>query len=73
LDELGRLTDMRSAPYQEKLVPDDTTDPEAMAARAWLEHVLDDLDPKSGKTYDEWRGFTLHGVRHRGAELKRPD
>jgi arylsulfatase A len=73
LDELGRLTDMRTAPYQEKLVPDDTTDPEVMAARARLEHVLDDLDPKSGKTYDEWRGFTLNGVRYRGAELQRPD
>jgi arylsulfatase A len=68
LDELGRLYDMRQAPFAEKLIPPDAADPEAAAARKRLEKVLHDLDPRSGRTWDRWRGFG-----NRGPGKKRPD
>lgn len=34
---------MRDAPWSEIPVPADTTDPEAKAARVWMQIALDDL------------------------------
>jgi hypothetical protein len=73
LDELGRLHDMREAPFAETLLPADSTDPRAQAARRELQSVLAALRPEAGPTWDQWTGFTLNNVRHRGAELPRPD
>jgi len=49
LNHAGELFDMKDAPFEEKLVASDSTDPEAIAARARLQAVLDKLDVKSGK------------------------
>jgi hypothetical protein len=40
---------MKDAPFEEKPVATDSSDPEAIAARARLQAVLDKLDVKSGK------------------------
>ena len=40
---------MKDAPFEEKPVATDSTDPEAIAARARLQAALDKLDVKSGK------------------------
>lgn len=45
----GDLFDMSEAPFVEKPVPADTTDPAAIAGRKQLQAVLDKLDPASGK------------------------
>ena len=49
LNHTGELFDMKDAPFEEKPVATDSTDPEAIAARARLQAVLDKLDVKSGK------------------------
>ena len=45
----GELFDMAEAPFVEKPVPADTTDPKAIAARKNLQAVLDKLNPAAGK------------------------
>ncbi len=45
----GELLDMKEAPFVEKPIPSDTTDPAAIAARKRLQAVLEKLDPASGK------------------------
>ena len=50
LNESGELFDMKDAPFTEKPVPDDSTDPTAAAARKRLQSILDTLNPKAGKT-----------------------
>ena len=49
LNHAGELFDMKDAPFEEKPVATDSTDPEAIAARARLQAALDKLDVKSGK------------------------
>ena len=49
LNRAGELFDMKEAPFVEKPVPADTTDPEAIAARKRLQAVLDKLNPAAGK------------------------
>ena len=49
LTESGALFDLSDAPFDEKLVPDDTKDPVALAARERLQKVLDTLAPEKGK------------------------
>ena len=49
LTESGELFDMAEAPFVEKPVPADTTDPKAIAARKSLQAVLDKLNPAAGK------------------------
>jgi arylsulfatase A len=49
LNHAGELFDMKDAPFEEKPVATDSTDPEAIAARARLQVVLDKLDVKNGK------------------------
>lgn len=49
LTRSGELFDMKEAPFVEQLVPSDTTDAKAIAAKKRLQAVLDRLDPASGK------------------------
>jgi arylsulfatase A len=48
LNETGSLFDMHGAPYSEPLVPADTQNQEAIAARQRLQAVLADLNPAGG-------------------------
>ena len=48
LNEKGELYDMSDAPFGEKLVPSDTTDATAVAARRLLQAALDKLNPAGG-------------------------
>ena len=48
LNQDGHLFDMKGAPFTEPRVPDDTKDPEAIAARARLQATLDKLAPEDG-------------------------
>lgn len=50
LNQGGELYDLKEAPFEEKLVPADTKDAEAVAARKRLQGVLDQLNPAGGKT-----------------------
>jgi len=49
LNNDGELFDMKDAPFTEPLVPADSKDPEAIAARKRLQAVLDKLNPAAGK------------------------
>jgi len=49
LDQSGELFDMKNAPFAEPLVPADTKDSDALAARQRLQAVLDQLNPAAGK------------------------
>jgi len=48
LNQAGELFDMSDAPFAEKLVPADSKDPAAIAARKRLQPVLDKLNPAGG-------------------------
>lgn len=48
LNEKGELYDMSGAPFAEKLVPADSTDPVAMAERTKLQAALEKLNPAGG-------------------------
>ena len=48
LNEKGELYDLSDAPFVETLVPADTTDPVAVAARKELQAALDKLNPGGG-------------------------
>jgi arylsulfatase A-like enzyme len=50
LNNDGDLFDMKDAPFEEKLVAADTKDAAAVAARKRLQTILDQLNPKAGKT-----------------------
>ena len=49
LNQSGELFDMKNAPFAEPLVPADTKDGDAIAARKRLQTVLDQLNPAAGK------------------------
>jgi len=49
LNQSGDLFDMKNAPFAETLVPADTKDADALAARQRLQAVLDQLNPAAGK------------------------
>jgi len=49
LNQSGELFDMKNAPFTEPLVPADTKDADALAARQRLQAVLDQLNPAAGK------------------------
>jgi len=49
LNQSGELFDMKNAPFAEALVPPNTKDAEAIAARQRLQTVLDQLNPAAGK------------------------
>jgi arylsulfatase A len=48
LNRSGQLFDMSNAPFEEKLVPKNTKDPLAIAARKRLQAALDQLNPGGG-------------------------
>jgi arylsulfatase A len=48
LNRSGQLFDMSNAPFEEKLIPAKSKDPEAVAARKRLQAVLDKLNPGAG-------------------------
>ncbi len=48
LNQSGELFDMSKAPFEEPLVPADTKNPDALAARQTLQAELDRLNPKGG-------------------------
>ncbi len=48
LNQAGELFDMSKAPFEEPLVPANTTNPEAVAARKRLQAALDKLNPAGG-------------------------
>ena len=48
LNRAGELYDMKNSPFEENLVPADTKDPEALAAKVRLQAVLDKLNPAGG-------------------------
>jgi arylsulfatase A len=50
LNEKGELFDMKEAPFNEILVPADSKDPVAIAARERLSKVLSELNPAGGFT-----------------------
>jgi arylsulfatase A len=50
LNEQGELFSMKDAPFVEELIPGDTTDAPALAAKKRLQKVLDELNPSGGKT-----------------------
>jgi len=50
LNQAGELFDMKDAPFVEQLVPADSADKVAVAARKRLQAVLDKLNPAGGKT-----------------------
>jgi len=60
LNEKGELYDMSGAPFEEKLVPVDSTDPVAVAERAKLKAALDKLNPAGG-ILDDGDGTGRHG------------
>ena len=49
LNQSGELFDMKQAPFAEPLVPANTKDTDALAARQRLQAVLDQLNPAGGK------------------------
>jgi arylsulfatase A len=65
LDRAGQLFDMTGAPFEEKAVPAETTDPAAIAARKRLQAVLDQLNPGSG-FLDDGDGTGRHAKRGKG-------
>jgi arylsulfatase A len=58
LNQSGELYDLKEAPFEEKLVPADTKDAEAVAARKRLQGVLEQLNPAGGKTEASDAGAT---------------
>jgi len=62
LDQAGQLFDMAKSPFEEPLVPADTKDPEASAARKRLQSALDKLNPAGG-IMDEGDGTGRHKGR----------
>jgi hypothetical protein len=63
---------MKDAPFEEKLVAMDSTDSEALAARARLQAVLDKLDVKSGKIA-HGDGTGKNDGKSKDKEKKKPD
>ena len=70
LNEKGELYDMSGAPFEEKLVPADSTDPVAMAERAKLQAALDKLNPAGG-ILDDGDGTGRHGGKKEKKKSKK--
>ena len=69
LNQAGELFDMSGAPFSEPLVPSDTKDPAALAARKRLQAALDTLNPGGG-ILDEGDGTGRHAGK---AKKKKKD
>jgi arylsulfatase A len=72
LNQAGELFDMRNAPFEEKLVPADTTDTTAIAARKRLQAALDKLNPAGG-ILDQGDGTGRHASKKAKKEAKKQD
>jgi len=70
LNEKGELYDMSNAPFEEILVPDDTTDPSAVSARLRLQAALDQLNPAGG-ILDTGDGTGRHANKKKKKEKKK--
>lgn len=70
LDQTGALFEMSRAPFAETLVPPDTLDPTAIAARQRLQLALDRLNPAGG-ILDDGDGTGRHA--NRGKKKKAAD
>lgn len=64
LNQKGELYDMSDAPFTEKLVSAETTDPKAISARKRLQAALDQLDPANG-IKDDGDGTGRHKNRQK--------
>jgi len=76
LHENGDLNDMSNAPFAEPLVPKSSETPEKTGARAFLQKVLDQLDPKSGKTglgNSKANSYIRSTTKHSESLLSNPD
>ena len=72
LNEKDELYDMSGAPFEEKLVPADSQDPAATAARAKLKAALDQLNPAGG-ILDDGDGTGRHGGKSAKKNKKKDD
>ena len=70
LNEKGELYDMSGAPFEEKLVPADSTDSVAMAERVKLQAALDKLNPAGG-ILDDGDGTGRHGGKKEKKKSKK--
>jgi arylsulfatase A len=70
LNEKGELYDMSGAPFEEKLVPADSTDPVAVAERTKLQAALDKLNPAGG-ILDDGDGTGRHGGKKEKKKSKK--
>jgi len=70
LNEKGDLYDMSGAPFEEKLVPADSTDPVALAERAKLQAALNKLNPAGG-IMDDGDGTGRHGGKKEKKKSKK--
>ena len=70
LNQAGELFDMSKAPFEEPLVPADTKNPAAIAARARLQKALDSLNPAGG-ILDEGDGTGRHANREENRAKKK--
>ena len=70
LNEKGELYDMSGAPFEEKLVSADSTDPVAVAERAKLQAALDKLNPAGG-ILDDGDGTGRHGGKKEKKKSKK--
>jgi len=70
LNQSGELFDMKPAPFAEPLVPADTKNPEALAARQRLQAALDKLNPAGG-ILDEGDGTGRHANREENRAKKK--
>lgn len=67
LNQAGEFYDMTKAPFEEILVPADSKDAEAIAARTRLQKVLDKLNPAGG-IVDDGDGTGRHGNKTKNKE-----
>jgi len=73
LNRENELFDMSKTPYEEILVPTDTKDKEAIAARIRIQGILDKLNPAGGKL-DEGDGSGRHANKvknEKGEKVKK--
>lgn len=69
LNQSGQLFDMSKAPFEEPMVPGDTQNGEAIAARRRLQAALDKLNPAGG-ILDEGDGTGRHANRDKKSKKK---
>ena len=73
LNQSSELFDMKNAPFTEPLVPADTKDTEALAARQRLQNVLNQLNPAPGKMDGGGGRLGKLSKKNAGATGKQPD